>query len=266
MKKCYLVFIVLLVFISLSLLPRKKEIKINYELIKNENKIVIYYVYDDKLFGVPILSYSDKYQMIEDAFSLLTNKSNMAPLGYNSKLIPSSKLESYEIFNNDLFLDFSNDFYRAKKEDINLVLGQIYYTYLELGYDNVYIVEDGVLVDFIYDAYIANGIGKKLMVNLDIQTPLPASKTISVFYLYPNNTITFTKYLVDENTDEFEFIINKLIKFINKRYGYNIVLDEFKVIDGKMYLTLSNGKADKDILEQFLLINFELEEDYFYIS
>ena len=218
----------------------------------------VYYVKDGNIIGIPLEAQKDKYENISLAFKYLTEKSNIAPVSYQTNLNLNSKLVSYEIRNNDIYLEVSDEFLSVKPSNTTLLLSQVLYTYKEMGFDEVYILNKGEIIKEMSSVVLANGL-TELPVNLIADTTSHNSKTIKVTYYYKNSSKFFINYIVNQDTDELKFKIEKLIEFYNNEYDMNLRLKN--VIKDKNYLSieLEGNIKEVEILKELIKKNVDIK-------
>ena len=135
-------FIVVIIIVPKDFVPKSDDI--DYSLIENEEKIDVYFVRDKEIIGIPLLKkQEDKFEMIFDVYKYLTEKSNAVYLEYRTCLNLNSKLLTYEIIGDDIHLNVTENFLDVKEEDLTFFYAQIYYSYKELGFKEVYIKING---------------------------------------------------------------------------------------------------------------------------
>jgi hypothetical protein len=133
MKKFIFSTIFVLSSIVILLLPKDiitKKYEIEYEVIESKKTSYIYYLEHDMVVGVPVeLNEDNKFKLIELVFKYLTEKSNSVDPIYHTCLKLNSKLLSYEIRNDDIYLEVTNNFFEINDEDALYALAQVLYTY-----------------------------------------------------------------------------------------------------------------------------------------
>ena len=264
MKK-YIFFVVfILSSLIILLIPKDiitKEYKIEYELLELKKHVYVYYVSDDRLIGVPIYTdESDKYKLISIVFQYLTEKSNSVEQEFNTFMNLNAKLLSYEIRNNDIYLEVNDSILNIKKENTLLGLSQLLYTYKELGYQEVYIVNNGVILEQMSNVILYNGLNE-LPVNLISNTSSINSKTIKITYYYKDNKKSFMNYIVNFKDDEVEFTLNKLVEFVNKEYQSNIKLISFAKDNKDMNIKLSGSDKELKLIKSLVAKNLNIKEE-----
>lgn len=237
-----------------------KKTIITYELIEEENTNYIYFVSGDILVGLPIKTPNKtKYELIEEYFLYLTSKSNSVSKEYHTKLVLSSTLISYEIQNDDLYLEVSDNFFNIKEEDIKYVFGQILYSYNELGYKKIYLKKGNEIVKEMGDIVLYNGLND-LSINVINTSNSINQKRVKIIYYYKNNTKTFINYFINESLDENTFKLNKIIEFINTEYSKNITLNNFYKTDKELIVDITCNDSDIKLIEKLLFNNFEINK------
>ena len=258
------VFSILLLLSSLIivLLPKDiitKNYETEYEIINSKEYIYVYYIDNKKLVGIPVeVEVEDRFLLIDVVFKYLTEKSNS--VFYATNLNLNSKLLSYDIRGSSIYLEVNDPFLDIKDEDTLLGLSQLLYSYKELGYKEVYILNNGEVIKQMSNVILYNGL-IELPVNLLSNTSSSDSKTIKIIYYYKNNTKSFVNYIVDFNEDETTFILNKLIEFINKEYNSNLKLIEFKKNNYIMSVRISCNESDTKIIKSLISHNLNIKEE-----
>ena len=183
MKKFIFGTILLLSSISILLLPKDiipKNYEIEYEVIETKKTSYIYYLEQDMLVGVPVeIAEVNKFKLIEIVFKYLTEKSNSVNPVYHTCLKLNAKLLSYEIRNNDIYLEVTSNFFEIDDKDVLYALAQVLYTYKELGFTEVFITKDNQIIKQMADIILYNGL-TELPVNLDVSTSSNQTKIIKI--------------------------------------------------------------------------------------
>ena len=259
MKKYVFIVLFLLVLSIIILFPRdfdNKNIKIDYEIIEEKTPNYVYFVKDDKVYGLDlILNSKSKYELIEEVFLYLSEKSNSVSEEYYTSLNFNTKLLSYSINQNNLFLEVSSDFFNTSKEDSKYALAQIYYTYKELGFNDIYITYNGKILDTFHDNILTNGINVLNTNLIDLSTSKNKSMVEVIFY-YLNDTKCVMNYVVNENLDLIEFEIEKIIEFMGDECDINIILIDLKHNEDYIDLTLKIDEKDRLKIEKIIKENF----------
>jgi hypothetical protein len=250
--------------IVILLLPRDiitKNYEIEYDVVKKQNTLYVYFIDDNNVVGVPIETLEDnKFKLIELAFKYLTEKSNSVDAKYHSCLKLSAKLTSYEIRGDDLYLEVTSNFYDIKETDTLYALAQVLYTYKEFGFNEVFLTSDNIVIKQMADVILYDGLSE-LPVNLDIASTSPKTKVVKIVYYYQDKTKSFINHVINLDEDELEFTINKLIDFVNKEYNTNVKLIDFE--KNKFYITV-NLKCDNQdslIIKELLMKNLNIKEN-----
>ena len=269
MKKYMLYTISILFLLIIILLPKDiipKKYEIDYELIKEENIKYIYYVKEENVYGYPVvIEESNKFKLIPIVFSYLTEKSNSVSKEYHTKLNLNSKLVSYEIINNDIYLELSNEFYNMKKDDAILALAQVLYSYKEMGFDEVYFKKDGKIESQMASVILSNGL-KDMAVNLDMANTTNKIKTVKIIYYYKDKTKGFINHVINSNEDETTFKLQKIIKFINKEYKVEVKLLNVSKTDTDLTIYLNCNEKDLPIVKKLLIKNLGIKEENIVIN
>lgn len=156
-KICTIVFIVLGVFVlRLSMIKDKvSDFEFVYEQVEQVTHKVYYYD-STKLVYIDIVF--DNNVSVVELFDLLSNQSNSIKEDYDTKIITSTKLLSYEVVNEELHINLSDDFLRYNEEECFLIYNQLRNTFSNLGYTSLKIKVDDNYLEFIGYINITNGI------------------------------------------------------------------------------------------------------------
>lgn len=264
MKKYIFITLFMLASLVILLLPLDiitKNNEIDYELIKEAEPTYVYYVSNNQIVGVPIkFDEKNKYELIDAVFKHLTEKSNSVARQYHTKVNLNSKLLSYELRKDDIYLEVTDNFFEIDEEDILFALAQILYTYKELGFDEVYVTNNGKIISQMGDVVMVDGLNE-LPVNLDVSTTSYDAKIVKITYYYADNSKTFINHIINQNEDELSFTLNKLINFLNKEYKTNVELHSFT--KDPYYLTVNLKCAEKDshIIKQTIGKSLNIKEE-----
>lgn len=260
MKKYMICVISLLFVIVLLLLPVnifKNKIDITYELEKEKNITYVYYVEGIEVVGVPIYNLSsNKYTQIKEVFMYLTTKSNSINEKYETYLNLNTKLVSYEVLNDSIYLEVDDSFFKIKEEKTNLILGQILYTYQELGFKNIYLKHNGNILSQVNSIPTYNGINN-LAINVLYKANSTNTKTVKVIYSYKDNSKGFINYIINSDIDNLEFITNDLIEFINLEYDFNVRLISVNKSNNYINLKLKITDEEKEITKKIINENLK---------
>ena len=85
------------------------------------------------------------------------------------------------------------------------------------------------------------------------------NKTIRIDYLLQNKNKLFINYLVDKDTDEVSFKVEKIIEFINHEYQTNLKLNSFDKTDFKITIMLDGDTKSFEVLNELLTKNLDFE-------
>ena len=74
-----------------------------------------------------------------------------------------------------------------------------------------------------------------------------------------NKNKLFINYLVDKDTDEVSFKVEKIIEFINHEYQTNLKLNSFDKTDFKITIMLDGDTKSFEVLNELLTKNLDFE-------
>lgn len=229
------IIILFLLCLSIYFFIPNNKITPSYTYIEDTKAEFVFFVQENELVGVPLaFKAKNQYQKIEEAFNYLTSHSNRAPLNVETYLIPSIKMTSYDIFNDAIYLTLDDNLLRIEENKTQLALGQIYYTYSLLGYQNVYLKSDDEVLKEFNGYPILNGLRQKLFINL---TVLETEEAKMVSFFYPKkNYLGLVNYAVSSETDTISFLLSKISVKISENedkkfiiYGYEFGLNKIKI-------------------------------------
>lgn len=247
--------------ILLTSIIMSEKLDIKYELIKSSSYKYIYYIKDEELIGVPVkLENSSNFELIEVYFEYLTSKSNSVGKEYYTSLIPSSELLSYEIKNEDLYLEVSDNFMKVDNSDWVYVIGQLVYSYQELGYEEIYIIHNKKIVSELGNIVLYNGVSE-VGINMENLATTQDRKKVKITYYYKNDTKTFINYFINDTEDETKFKLNKIIDFLNTQYKRQIALDNFSNNGSELIVYLRCKDEDIKLIEKLLFNNFDINKN-----
>lgn len=242
------------------------DITINYELIKEDEVMYVYYIHEEKVIGYPIkTNEKNKFTLIDLAFKYLTEKANSIDEEYYSMLNFNAKLLSYSIRNDSIYLDVNEAFFDIKEDTAINVLSQVLYTYKELGYQKVYVLKNGLIINQIEEVILTNGM-EELAVNLDMSNTTKDTKIIKITYQYKDKSKGFINHIVNKSEDEVSFKLNKLVNFINKEYDCNVKLLSYKRVNLDIIVYLSSNDKDIEIIKKMLVQNLKISQENIIIS
>ena len=255
-KYIFAVFLILICLIVI-IIPKEKN-DLTYEYLEEKETVIIYYIDNEQVIGINMPKTSlNKFTLIEEVFEYLTSKANTTY--YASYVNLSTKLISYEIRNDAIYLNLTNDFYRIDDSKVDLALAQILYTYKNLSYEKVFIKVEDFLVEQVGNCNISNGILDNLNINYEVVSKTMENKTIRIDYLLQNKNKLFINYLVDKDTDEVSFKVEKIIEFINHEYQTNLKLNSFDKTDFKITIMLDGDTKSFEVLNELLTKNLDFE-------
>ena len=269
MKKFIFSTILILSSIVILLLPKDiipKSYEIEYGMIGTKRTSYIYYLEKDMVIGVPVeIQEDNKFKLIELVFKYLTEKSNSVNPMYHTCLKLNSKLLSFEIRDDDIYLEVTSDFFEIDDDDALYALAQVLYTYKELGFTEVFITQDNQVIKQMADVILYDGL-TELPVNLDISTSSSQTKTIKIEYYYKNQTKSFINHIINANQDETKYIVEKLINFVNKEYNTHITLINLEKNKYSIKVELQCNNEDSIIIKELLLKNLDINEQNIIIT
>ncbi|MFI3251523.1 MAG: hypothetical protein R3Y60_00135 [bacterium] len=157
MKIIIPLFIVCSVFvIRLGLSNNKVEkYEIVYEQVQRVSHNIFYYDNDTLVYVSTV--FNEKVE-VEYVFDLLTNKSNSIKESYDTKLITSTTLINYEVEDETLILNLSEDFLRFEEELSYQIFSQLRNSFSNLGYDILKIKVEGTYIEKLGYVNIIDGI------------------------------------------------------------------------------------------------------------
>lgn len=261
-KKYIFGVIFILIIVIIILLPKNiipKEIEIDYEIIKEKEVNYIYFLEDETVVGIPFYDLEkNKYTLIEEIFKYLTEKSNSVSKEYHSELNLNSKLISYELRGDDIYLEVSDDFFKIDRP--LLALAQVLYTYKELGFGEIYIMNNGSVTQQIENVVLYDGLSE-LPVNLEFTSNQSETKIIKITYYYRDGRKLFINHIVNSSEDEIKYKITKILSFINKKNNIDVKLLELVKNDDVLQLEISCNEKDVFLVKKILMENLKIKDE-----
>lgn len=236
-----IIFVLMLgIFIYSS--KRTKNVRTEYFLEDNSEKVCVFYTKGSNVYGIGLTKRSaNKYDLINEVFDYLTCNKNYAPIEYKSYLSNSTKLLHYKINNDNLTLVVDSNFLLYEKGKEGLILSCMYESYKLLGYNKVHLEINGynenTFGNHILDGDYENIVNNKL---IDID----GGKAIKIYKYLSNNILTFDIYYKKVD-DEISFIVNNVLE--NSIFKEN-VLSSIDITDDNVNIFFEGEIKEKDLL------------------
>lgn len=261
-KKVVIFFIVfLVVYLGVKYVTNYDaalDIKYEVQMVDNldETKLVVeddnyqmIMTLDENNLIVPIyVTVDENSDVVETVFSLFTSKSNTLPLGLRTPIQPSTQLNKYEIDNNVLILDLSEEFlyYNINREQqIITALTQTFSNIFEIN--KIKILINGKQLSTLNSGYnVSNGIEVSNIYNTYLDCMTINESSVAQVYMFSVNQnepyLVPVNYIYDKNKDKVEYIFNTIT-------GYNYTsAPVFSHVNPKNYLISYEMQNDHLIL------------------
>ena len=137
-------------------------------------------------------------------------------------------------------------------------LAQILYSYKELGYEEVYIVNNGQVIPQIADVVTIDGL-TELPVNLEINSSGFERKNIKINYYFKNGTKLFINHIVGKDEDEVKYKVDKIINFVNKEYNIDVELVKVEKLNDRIIISVSCSDKNVDTLKNIIMKNLKVK-------
>ena len=139
-------------------------------------------------------------------------------------------------------------------------LAQILYSYKELGYEEVYIVNNGQVIPQIADVVTIDGL-TELPVNLEINSSGFERKNIKINYYFKNGTKLFINHIVGKDEDEVKYKVDKIINFVNKEYNIDVELVKVEKLNDRIIISVSCSDKNVDTLKNIIMKNLKVKSN-----
>lgn len=217
-------------------------------------KLVYVFNKDNELVGIN-LSVDENDDEIVQKWDLLTKKINTYPVGYYSAIETTSTLLKYEICQNVLTLNLSNDFLNSDGKN---AIASIAWTFCQGDIEEVSIIVDGNKINKLKD-YQFTKANKSINVNYLYETSyLFEANFVTIIHNSDNLIKPVTYFFKDE--EPIDFIVSMMFDdFENldeKEYSYEYKDKEF------ILNLLSDSVINPDDINLFkttMLLNFDLD-------
>lgn len=242
-KKIIIVCVLILLIIVLLLIPKDVYLKIfnKEDPVTNEESSLVYQtIYaeneDGILVGIKVGLDSIEEDVISQKWDILTINSNLLPKGYSSPIISNTKLLDYQIDNNVLTLNLTEDFINSNGRKAIECLA---WNFCCDDIDEVVVkINDQVVKEI--NNYQFNKINKNIGVNLTFDTPYLFETDYSTVIFYENDQILPVTYFFENDFDKITYTLNKL-------FDTDDTLKE--VVSGSLY--------SYEITDELLVINID---------
>lgn len=253
-KKIIIVMAILVILVTLICIPKttyQKWFGKNEQQITNSNKeYLTVYVCDDENQLVGVKVYVDKISddVIKQKWDLLTSNIDLLPSGYSSTICPTTTLNKYEINENKLFLDVSEE---INKSQGRLTIESIAWTFCDDQIEEVVLKNNEETIKKINDCSF-NKISKKIGTNFTYETSYLFEADFVTLVYYKDDLIKPVTYFY-KDSNECDFMITKLFDFNEmevQNYQYELSNDKLTItVEDTYYLSEDFKKSFVETLK-----------------
>lgn len=191
---------------------------------------------------------------IAQKWELLTSKMNQIPTGYSSPITPSTSLNKYEIKDQVLTLNVSNDITRSAGR---LAIEAIAWTFCNDEIEEVILKTDGEVVKLIND-YKFDKITKKMGTNFNYETSYLLEADYTTIVFYEDDYILPVTYFYNQ-TNKYDYMINKIFShndILVTGYEYSLESDNLVI---KLNNDIALSEDIKQTFEATIKLNFTVD-------
>lgn len=254
-KKIILIVTILAVLITLICIPKATYQKIfgtdeDIQIENIEKDFITMFVVNDKQMLVGVKVYLDNIDedIIKQKWDILTSNMNLLPVGYSSPITPSTILNDYEIKDNVLIMDVSEEIVRSSGR---LAIESLAWNFCNDQIEEVVLKNEDSIINNINDCTFTK-ISKKIGTNFDYETSYLFESNYSTLVFYEEDEVIPVTYFY-KGIDDVEFIMSKIFDYnslevINYKFEFdeqNLVIsfDENFNIDDLTKKTISETVA-----------------------
>ena len=260
-KKIILIIAICALLVTLVCIPKSTYQKLfsnnNNENPENINKDYLkMYVVDDKNQIVGVNVYLDKVEedVIRQKWNILTSNINLLPSGYSSPLTPSTILNEYNIEENKLILNVSEE---IKRSSGRLTIESIAWNFCNEDINEVILKVDNEILTNINDCNFTK-ISKSIGVNYEFETSyLFEAENITIVYYLDDIIYPVTYFYKDKN--ECDYMISKIFNMNGIElldYNYEISNDGLNIVFNE---DVSLNDNVKETIVETVRINFNVD-------
>lgn len=196
---------------------------------------------------------------IEEAFNYLSQNNNALPESFFTHIPLSTRLLDYTAVDDNLSLNLSEEFLQYDQEYDYEIACEIFFTFYEQGFNRVYLLVNGSLLDRLGDMNISSGINKNIGINVKYDC-FEKNNSIIIYY-YEDEYIYPVTHIVGDDTNNLSYVLNQIFTFYELGSIIDIIIENDKMT---IYTLEYNDYAFKSI-NHSLNENY-LEEMTFYLT
>lgn len=248
-KKVIIVFILIALVIVLLMIPKDVYLKIfnkssgdDVPVVESKQYFRVYAIDQyNYLTGVNVPLDEIEEDQIVQKWDLLTKDCNLLPSGYSSPINADTTLLNYEINDEVLVLNVSQEFVSSNGRKAVECLA---WNYCDDLISDVHVMVDGKIVNEL-NGYYFTSINKDLGVNLTFDSSYLFETSYSTIVFYEGDLIIPVTYFFDDTLDVVTYTLNKVFK-------NDEVLSEMVMSEGYTYV----------MEEDVLVINIDVEVSF----
>ena len=260
-KKIILIIAICVVLVTLVCIPKSTYQKLFSpnvdETPVNDNKeyLKMYVVNEEnKIVGVNVHLDKIDEDVIRQKWDILTSNINLLPSGYSSPITPSTVLNEYNIEDNKLILQVSEE---IKRSSGRLTIESLAWNFCNDKIDEVILKVDDVILSSINDCNFTK-ISKSIGVNYEFETSyLFEADNITIVYYLDDIIYPVTYFYKDKNNCD--YMISKIFNMNNIElldYSYEISEDGLNIVFSN---DLSLNENVKETIIETVRINFDVD-------
>lgn len=258
-KKIILVITILVVLVTLICIPKSTYQKWfgNDQIIEEQpsfNDFLTVYVVNEqnKLVGVKVFLEEVEEDTISQKWNILTSNINLIPNGYSSSICPTTTLNSYEIIDNKLVMNVSEEIFKSSGR---LTIESLAWTFCDKEINEIILKVDGQVINTINDCNFKK-ISKDLGTNFVYETAYLFESNYTTIVFYQDDFILPVTYFY-KDINESDFMVNKIFK----NYDLEVGNFNYEISNECFSLILEDNLTINENLKNTLLETVDLNLD-----
>lgn len=258
-KKIILVITILVVLVTLICIPKSTYQKWfgNDQIIEEQpsfNDFLTVYVVNEqnKLVGVKVFLEEVEEDTISQKWNILTSNINLIPNGYSSSICPTTTLNSYEIIDNKLVINVSEEIFKSSGR---LTIESLAWTFCDKEINEIILKVDGQVINTINDCNFEK-ISKDLGTNFVYETAYLFESNYTTIVFYQDDFILPVTYFY-KDINESDFMVNKIFK----NYDLEVGNFNYEISNECFSLILEDNLTINENLKNTLLETVDLNLD-----
>lgn len=258
-KKIILVITILVVLVTLICIPKSTYQKWfgNNQIIEEQpsfNDFLTVYVVNEqnKLVGVKVFLEEVEEDTISQKWNILTSNINLIPNGYSSSICPTTTLNSYEIIDNKLVMNVSEEIFKSSGR---LTIESLAWTFCDKEINEIILKVDGQVINTINDCNFGK-ISKDLGTNFVYETAYLFESNYTTIVFYQDDFILPVTYFY-KDINESDFMVNKIFE----NYDLEVGNFNYEISNECFSLILEDNLTINENLKNTLLETVDLNLD-----